>query len=165
MHPARLDLPDLLADCQTRRQRRSGPGGQHRNKVETAVVITHAPSGVQGEASERRSQEQNRRQALFRLRVNLALLIRTEKCDEPPSRLWQQRCIGGRLVISSEHDDFPAILAEALDVLTARDFQPRAAAEHLGCSPSQLVRLLRIEPRALKWVNQQRRDRGLPPMK
>ena len=37
-HPATWPEGRLLKHCSSRRQRRSGPGGQHRNKVETAVV-------------------------------------------------------------------------------------------------------------------------------
>ena len=40
-HPCDLQLEDLLARCQVTRTRGSGPGGQHRNKVETAIVIKH----------------------------------------------------------------------------------------------------------------------------
>ncbi|MFN5707736.1 MAG: peptide chain release factor family protein, partial [Planctomycetota bacterium] len=60
-HPASLPEEKLLADCDVVRTRRGGPGGQHRNKVETAVVITHRPSGVSAEANERRSQAENRK--------------------------------------------------------------------------------------------------------
>lgn len=45
----------------------SGPGGQHRNKTQTAVRITHPPSGAVGFAQEHRSQVQNRRAAFRRL--------------------------------------------------------------------------------------------------
>ena len=58
----------MIAECNVRRLRRSGPGGQHRNKVETAVSLHHLPTGVSAEASERRSQAQNHAMALFRLR-------------------------------------------------------------------------------------------------
>ena len=58
-HPAALSPEELLHQCRARRTRRSGPGGQHRNKVETAGVLTHAPTGVQAEANERRSQAEN----------------------------------------------------------------------------------------------------------
>src|SRR5262245_62118596 len=105
-HPASLPPAELLAQCQTRRTRRSGPGGQHRNKVETAVVLTHVPTGLRAEANERRSQAENLRMALFRLRVNLALEVRQLK-GAAPSALWQSRCRGGRIVLSAEHDDFP----------------------------------------------------------
>ena len=37
IHPAALPFDALLKECEVRRLRRSGPGGQHRNKVETAV--------------------------------------------------------------------------------------------------------------------------------
>ena len=166
-HPAALAEADLIRDCQSRRQRRSGPGGQHRNKVETAVVLTHVPSGVQGEATERRSQEQNRVMALFRLRVNLALNVRTtiDLAIQRPSETWRGRCRAGRVAINATHLDFPRVLAEALDVLAAAEFDVKEAAAWLGCSATQLVNLLRQEPRALQLVNQQRQDAGLHPLR
>lgn len=166
-HPAALAEAELIRDCRSRRQRRSGPGGQHRNKVETAVVLTHVPSGVQGEATERRSQEQNRVMALFRLRVNLALGVRTEidLTGRRPSELWQSRCRSGRLAINPTHLDFPQLLAEALDVLAGAEFEVKTAAEWLGCSTTQLVKLLQQEPRAIQAVNQYRREAGLRPLR
>ena len=162
-HPACVDEPKLLADCHVERTRRSGPGGQHRNKVETAVVITHVASGVRGEASERRSQEQNRRVALFRLRVNLALAVRTPSRE--PSPLWRSRLRGGRLEINPAHEDFPSLLAEAMDALASVDGDVSEAAARLDCTASQLTRLLKHEPRAMQKVNDRRAELGLRPLK
>lgn len=154
----------MLADCVVQRTRRTGPGGQHRNKVETAVVITHSPTGVRGEASERRSQEQNRQMALFRLRVNLALAVRGEPAESPSER-WRSRLRGGRMELSPTHDDYPALLAEALDVLAAVDMDVGRAAERLECTPSQLAKLLKHEPRALQQLNDRRVELGLRPLR
>ena len=153
----------MLAQCETRRQRRSGPGGQHRNKVETAVVITHVPTGIQGEATERRSQEQNRKVAILRLRINLAVKHRTivSAEDYQPSELWQQRCRSQRISVNPQHEDFPAILAEALDLLAVNGWEPKEAALQLGCSPSQLIKLVQLEPHAFAELNRQRFERGL----
>jgi hypothetical protein len=160
-HPAALDEIALLAQCHVRRQRRSGPGGQHRNKVETAVVITHGPTGERGEASERRSQEQNRRRALFRLRLNLALAVRHVPPDAP-SPAWTRRLRRGKIAVQDEHEDFPGLLAEALDMALACQLDAKVAAERLGCTPSQLVKLLQREPRAIAWLNEQRQAAGKP---
>lgn len=163
VHPATLSEEQLLEDCTVRRQRRSGPGGQHRNKVETAVIITHVSSQVHGEASERRSQEENRRRALFRLRVNLALQVRTPVEEAHfPSDLWNSRVQGGKLSINPGHADFPAILAEALDTLTAVEMDAKEAAQRLGCTSSQLIKLLQLEPRAIEMVNVHRRQNEKP---
>lgn len=161
-HPATIPIDQLLAECDERRTRRSGPGGQHRNKVETAVVLRHRPTGIEGEGHERRSLAENRSTAVFRLRRNLALAHREEP-PEPlgPTALWQQRCPHGQIVINPAHDHFPALLAEALDLITAVRFDVRRAGEVLGCTPSQLIKLLHHEPRALVAVNAGRKDRGL----
>jgi hypothetical protein len=161
-HPATASIEQLLAECEVRRLRRSGPGGQHRNKVATAISLHHLPTGVSAEASERRSQAQNQSVALFRLRVNLALEVRrTCGPDYVPSPLWQTRCGGGVLKLSAGHDDFPSLLAEALDVLAASDVDPKRAASVLGFTPSQLIRSLKLEPRALALVNCWRRERQM----
>lgn len=161
MHPARLSMEELARDCEVTRTRRGGPGGQHRNKVETAIVITHLPSQLRGEAGERRSQAQNQEVAWQRLRVNLALACRSEEdAAAAPSALWQTRQRGGKLAVSAEHDDFPALLAEALDVLANGDWDAPRAAQQLAVTTSQLVKFLQLEPRAIGKLNEVRRERG-----
>lgn len=164
VHPATLTPAALLAECSVRRQRRSGPGGQHRNKVETAIVLVHQPTGITGEASERRSQAMNLKAALQRLRVKLAVRIRTASTDvnSPTlSPLWQSRVRGKQISVSLAHQDFPALLAEALDVVARCDLDLKTAGELLGCSPSQVIKFLKLAPEALAQVNAERDQRGL----
>lgn len=164
-HPAAMETDALLANCDVQRTRASGPGGQHRNKVETAVRLTHRPTGVTVLAGERRSQAQNHAAAVSRLRVKLAIAVRYPvggEAGEPvPSARWSARVKGGRLSINPKHDDFPALLAEAMDVLDADGYDTAASAQALGVSASQLVKLLRHEPAALVKVNAGRAERGL----
>ncbi len=163
-HPADLSPEQLLRECEVERTRRSGPGGQHRNKVETAVVLTHVPTNMRAEASERRSQQENLQVALSRLRVTLALAVRRPVPAPPegiPSSLWQSRCPRGRIAVNPQHADFPSLLAEALDVLAAADFDVAPAADVLRCTPSQLIKFLKLDPRALAEVNHIRQARGL----
>ena len=83
-HPALCKIEQLRDECEVRFQRRSGPGGQHRNKVETAVILIHTPTGVKAEANERRSQAENLKVAMRRMRVNLALEFRSKTVPDEP---------------------------------------------------------------------------------
>lgn len=164
-HPACLPPDVLLSACELRRGRDSGPGGQHRNKVETAVTLHHRPTGVRARAAESRSPQRNREAALSRLRHALAVAVRSTEVPTEPSELWVSRCRGGRVVCSDSHEDFPALLAEALDTLAAEDWDGRGAAARLRCSATQLVRLLgRHAPALVAW-NARRAERGLHPLR
>jgi hypothetical protein len=169
LHPASLDPAVLASQCTMRLTRGSGPGGQNRNKVETAVVLIHGPTGLRAQASERRSQGENRAVALKRLRLDLAISIRRTidlggAGAYAPSPLWLARCRGGRIAVNPDHEDFPALLAEALDVLLAGSFDPRIAGRALACSPSQLIKLIKDEPRALCMINEERKKKGQRPL-
>ena len=161
-HPATLPVEILLQQCEIRRTRHSGPGGQHRNKVETAIEITHRPSGIISFAAERRSQEQNRQVAISRLRLLLAVRVRSVGHSEViPSALWLSRCRNRKIACSERHEDFPVMIAEALDAIDAKEFDVKKAAAALGCSTSQLVRFIANVPEALDIINVQRTNRSL----
>ena len=162
-HPSELSEKELIKDCHARRQRRSGPGGQHRNKVETAIVITHTPSGIQGAASERRNQAENRKHALFRLRINLAIHLRTSRSKQ--SELWNSRTSNNRITINPQHSDFPAVLAEALDIIVDQELNIKKSAEILSVSSSQLVKLIKADSLAWQQLNQLRSTAGQHPLK
>lgn len=79
--PWLLEDDALLAQCEVQAHRASGPGGQHRNKAETAVRLVHLPTGVRVEGKDERSRTQNLRIALGRLRGKLE-----KRAYRPPPR-------------------------------------------------------------------------------
>jgi hypothetical protein len=160
MHPASLPVEDLLKHTQELHARRTGPGGQHRNKTQTAVVLLHRPSGISAEASERRSQAENRKVAIQRLRLTLALEHRAAAYAEG-SPLWRSRCRGRQIVVSASHEDYPALVAEALDQLLARGFEIPRTAELLGVTATQLVKLFKKNRAAWTALNRLRANAGL----
>jgi hypothetical protein len=164
MHPAALPPDSLLVHVQEMHARRSGPGGQHRNKVQTAVVLVHRPTGIAAEAAERRSQAENRRVALGRLRLKLALEHRTPALTTP-SPQWQARVRGRQLVVSADHHDYPALVAEALDRLQALAFDMPATAAALGVNATQLLKLFKKTPAAWTTLNRLRIGQGMSPLK
>jgi hypothetical protein len=166
LHPAALPDEELLALCRRENTRGSGPGGQHRNRVATAVRLTHTASGLMGQASERRSQKENAVKALFRLRLNLALDYRSPLKDEDfaipyqAGPWWTSRLRGQKIRINPEHRDFPSALAEVLDLLAFHHDDLPKTAEWLGVSTSQLIKFLATEPRALGSLNQRLQSAG-----
>jgi|SRR5262245_594289 len=162
-HPATLPEETLLSRCELTKGRTSGPGGQHRNKVETLVRLVDVPTGVEGRAGERRSVEENKRVALFRLRLDLAVRVRTPvPVGDARSELWRSRCGSeGQIACNPQHHDYPSLLAEALDMAWVCGLDVKKAAVRLCCTASQFVKLLKDHPPALVCLNEARAAAGL----
>jgi len=110
----------------------SGPGGQHRNKVETAVRITHKPSGLVVVCCDEKSQQRNKERALEVLRARLYAKNLKESVEKENKDRKQQigrgqrggktrtlRCKKGLVVdhVSGKRASLSKILAGNLDVL------------------------------------------------
>lgn len=82
------------SDIKIEYYRASGPGGQHRNTTDSAVRIRHLPTGIVAQASESRSQFQNRDVAMQRLRIALEKRERKAKkriATRVPRRAKEER--------------------------------------------------------------------------
>ena len=166
-HPSTLESKELLKECEFRTGRVSGPGGQHRNRNATGIWIVHVPTELEAKATERRQQQVNRSVAVERLRLRLALKARcaTNRNFHEPSDLWKSRRQGTRLPVNPKHSDYPALLAEALDVIVARRWDVAGSAKILGISMSQLSRLVHHHPPAFAKMNAGRESVGLPALR
>ncbi|MGB7328333.1 MAG: peptide chain release factor-like protein [Rubripirellula sp.] len=168
-HPALLDDEKLLTQCDLRFQRRSGPGGQHRNKTSSGVFLHHEPTDVTAEATERRSQADNRGVALSRLRFRLAVERRTRSAwDAEPTGTaleLREKYRGSSLKFRESNPDRPSVLTLLLDDLHAAGGQPSAVAKSWSVSTSSIVNLLKSHSPALTLVNQIRAHHGRSALK
>ncbi|NRA49416.1 MAG: peptide chain release factor 1, partial [Phaeodactylibacter sp.] len=82
MEDVDINKPDLKIDT----FRSSGAGGQHVNKTESAVRITHLPTGIVSESQDGRSQIKNREIALNRLYVKIMEVRRAEYESEQAAK-------------------------------------------------------------------------------
>lgn len=65
---------DLLAECSIDAYRSSGSGGQHVNTTDSAVRLTHLPTGIVVTSQKERSQLLNKRDCLIKLREKVEKL-------------------------------------------------------------------------------------------
>ena len=70
---------ELLKECRVDTFRASGKGGQHVNKTESAVRLTHIPTGIVVTCQDERSQHRNKDIALNRLREKIETLNKKSK--------------------------------------------------------------------------------------
>jgi len=161
------DDGQLLADCREHRYRASGPGGQHRNKTESAIRLIHRPTGITVTATERRSQHENRAKAVQRLREAIVAQVRCPlemtECRLPESLAGATA--DGRVLIGRRDPRYLVLSAWILDAVAACDGRISDAAKPFGLTTSQLVNLLKREPKRLAAVNAIRTKAGREPVR
>ncbi len=113
---------ELFLDCRHEVYQASGPGGQKRNKKFSAIRLTHIPTGIAVISSKSRSQSENRHRALRKLRVEIAVNIRSESPEISPVKM------------NTGNPLFPLWIALLFDKLHLYDFALKDVACDLNIS-------------------------------
>jgi hypothetical protein len=156
----------LIAQCDVDRYRASGPGGQHRNKTESAVRLRHKLTGVSAIGEDSRSQSENKLHAVRRLRSAIALEVREPVAIEnytPSARLAALVAAGTAPLGAKTRltGDYWAAMAELLDLLVAGQLELAATAQRLGITTGAMSKLLLHDEQVARVVNDLRRAKGM----
>ena len=178
--PWYLDLDDaaLLAQCDIHTYRSSGPGGQHRNKVSSAVRLRHRATGITAHGDDSRSQHENKALAIKRLRMDFALQLRRpvdkvageipavvrECLFVPRGKAVTTRDLK-RLQVGRKDHRFWPVAAALLDILDAFEGRIADAAAWLGITTSNLVSTFQDDRHLLAAAQAMRKKHGLGPLK
>ena len=174
-----LTLSDdaLLAQCEQHIYRASGPGGQHRNKVSSAIRLHHKSSGVTATCNESRSQHDNRKNAIRRLRMKIATSVR---CDAPAETLIPEvvarflhmpkkppigATTDNRLEVGRKHADYWHVAAVLLDCLVADSAQLSTTAKRFGITTSNFLRAVKADRHFFEAAQKIRKQFNLSPIK
>ncbi len=171
-----MDDPNLLTHCEVHLYKASGPGGQHRNKVSSAVRLHLRATGLSATAAESRSQHENKRRALRRLRAKLACRLRRAiPPDAPGPPAVVAECIlpargapagaPGRIQAGRRDPRFWRVAAFLLDVLDGADGRVGPAARRLGVTTGSLTALWRSDRLLLAAVQELRKRHGHHPLR
>lgn len=180
-----LDDSALLADCDLHIYKASGPGGQHRNKVSSAVRVHHRPTGLSAHGDDSRSQHENKRLAIKRLRMQIALQVRRNIDRTPPAELPEpiRSCLhavkssgkrvdepgvtaaGKRLNVGRKDVRFWPVSQYVLDLLEAFESRLADAAGYLGVTTSNLVAHLKKDRHLFGAAQQMRKRFGESPLR
>jgi hypothetical protein len=160
----------LIAQSEVDRYRASGPGGQHRNKTESAVRLRHKLTGVTAIGEDSRSQAENKVHAVRRLRSAIALEVRepVRLEDYRPSTRLANIVAGGTAPLGAKTrltGDYWAAMAELLDVLVAGNLEIAMTAQRLGITTGALSKLLLHDESVARVVNDLRRAKGMRPLR
>ena len=171
-----LDDKALLAQCDVKIHRSSGPGGQHRNKVSTACSLHHGPTGVSAQAYDSRSQADNRRNALKRVRMKIACEVRRAVAVSQPSvpkivasclftpRQGQSKA-NRRLQVGRRDQRFWPVGQFLLDLLDACNGGLADAARALDIGTSNFISVLKADRHLLAAAQAIRKRCGAGPIK
>jgi hypothetical protein len=160
----------LIGQCEVDRYRASGPGGQHRNKTESAVRLRHRLSGVTAIGEDSRSQAENKVHAVRRLRAAIALAVREPIALDgyAPSPRLAALVAGGTAPLGARTrltGDYWAAIAELLDLLVSGDLEIAATAQRLGITTGALSKLVLHDEQVARVVNDLRRARSMRPLR
>jgi hypothetical protein len=160
----------LIGQCEVDRYRASGPGGQHRNKTESAVRLRHRATGMSAIGEDSRSQAENKLHAVRRLRASIALGVREPVVLDgfAPSPRLAALVAGGTAPLGerTRHTGaYWAAIAELLDLLVAGNLEIGACAQRLGITTGALSKLLLHDDAVARAVNDLRRARAMRPLR
>jgi hypothetical protein len=159
-----LNDMELLGHCEVDTYRASGPGGQKRNKTDSAVRLRLVDTELIVTATESRSQHENRARALRRMRQAIALDLRgpLDRENYRPSAVVRGCLVGGsRLEVGRRDRRYDLVVSEVLDVIAACEVRLAEAAALFGITTANLATFLRKDLKLLDCVNRMRRQQGM----